>query len=169
MKSGHATKGHQDQNGKIIGLSKTYESSFSSSAYQNIWIGLIKKNLTVCEKKLEQKRHSVGASQFKILEVEDAFQLHLQEQLKDFFQDRANKYFSMSTCYCCLMNVPQHPLPCGHVLCTDCVKNYGEPLKYSSVGIASCPLHPEETKHLQRWVIRFKPDFAGVRVLSLDG
>lgn len=168
VKSGHSAKGHQDKDGKIIGLSssRSYESSFSSSAYQNIWIDLIKKYLSICQQRLEQKRHS---SQFKNLEAQDAFQLHLQDQLRDFFLGRASAYISMATCYCCLMNVPQHPLPCGHVLCTACVKSYGEPLKYSSVRIDSCPLHPDETRNLQPWVIRYKPDFAGVRVLSLDG
>ncbi|KAI9778775.1 MAG: hypothetical protein M1839_007865 [Geoglossum umbratile] len=168
VKSGHA-KGHQDKDGKIIGLTSSgeYESGFSST-YKNTWVELIKKKLAICQTRLEQKRHIADVSQIKILEAQDAFQLHLQE-LRGFFLRRASKYISMATCYCCLMNVPQHPLPCGHVLCTTCVKSYGEPLKYSSIGISSCPLHPEETRSLQRWAITFKPEFAGVRVLSLDG
>jgi hypothetical protein len=67
------------------------------------------------------------------------------------------------------MNVPEHPLPFGHVLCTPCIKGYGSPLEHSLVRMDCCPLHPEEWEKFGPWIIRFKPDFAGVRVLSLDG
>jgi hypothetical protein len=173
MKAGHETKGHQDQNGFILrnGSSKAYQSNFTSQRYQTRWIQLIKESLMECEARLQVRRHSVGSSQFKILEEKDAFELHLQEPLKNFFEKigGATRLVSMATCYCCLTKVPEHPLPCGHVLCTPCIQNYGTPLKDSSMRIDSCPLHPEETSNLGPWFIRFKPDFAGVRVLSLDG
>jgi hypothetical protein len=173
IRAGHESKGHQDRNGRIIGLksSSAYQSNFSQETYQKKWLESIKENLTAFDVRLRQRRHSVGASQFKMLEAEDAFQLHLEEHLKVFFLERggARNYFSLATCYCCLMKVPQHPLPCGHVLCTDCIKSYGNKLEHSSVSLDSCPLHPEESKAFGPWVIRFKPDFAGVRVLSLDG
>lgn len=171
-KSGHAAKGHQDERGNIIGSSSyDYQSNFSSSSYQRKWIQQIKENLLSCDERLQQRYHSMGASQFKILRGNEAVQLHVEEQLKTFFAEAggATHYTSMATCYCCLMNVPEHPLPCGHVLCTPCIKGYGVPLDHSSVRMDCCPLHPEESERIGPWIIHFKPDFAGIRVLSLDG
>lgn len=67
------------------------------------------------------------------------------------------------------MGIPQHSLPCGHVLCTPCVKGFGKSLNGSEYSLESCPLHPDDGSWRDAYVIRFKPDLAGVRVLSLDG
>jgi hypothetical protein len=40
-------------------------------------------------------------------------------------------------------------------------------LENNNIVMTECPLH--ETSWAQEWKIRVKPDFAGVRVLSLDG
>jgi len=66
------------------------------------------------------------------------------------------------------MDVPEHPLPCGHVLCTACVKAYGTQAK-STVSLPYCPLHREATRWAKPALIKFKPAGAGVRVLALDG
>jgi hypothetical protein len=94
--------------------------------------------------------------------------------METFFErvPEAKMFISHSTCFCCLMQVPQHPLRCGHVLCTACIKAYGSP-KQSRVTweMKYCPLHEGETQErgTSTWVIKFKPEFAGVRLLSLDG
>jgi hypothetical protein len=74
--------------------------------------------------------------------------------------------------------MPEHPLPCAHVLCTPCVVTYSE-LDGKGKGIQSsdkhlirmdrCPLHPPHIRWTEPWFIKFKPDSAGVRILSLDG
>ena len=91
-----------------------------------------------------------------------AYDLH-KECMGRFFRSyqgfNAPRYISLTTCYCCLMEVPEHPLQCGHVLCTGCIKAYGYQHDSHSVVIEYCPLHS----------IHFKPDYAGVRILSLDG
>jgi hypothetical protein len=165
--SRHSQKGHQDERGKIIEQG-TYHSSFSRDSYIK-WQELLRKDLTAADRRLQEKRHSTGASQVRISEVDDAFELHQQCHVMPFFRGKARKYISLATCYCCLMHVPEHPLTCGHVLCTDCVKNYGENIQNFVVVMNSCPLHPNETKDMRSGVVYFKPDFAGVRVLSLDG
>lgn len=173
MKAGHGSKGHQDQHGNIIGArgSVAYQSSFSSTQYFKKWVSLIKSSLFSCEARLQQRSHATSDSVSKVPMTDEALRLHVEEHLKDFFirAGGAMKYFSMATCYCCLMNVPEHPLPCGHVICTPCIKGYGTALDQSLVRMDCCPLHPEETEKIGPWIIRFKPDFAGVRVLSLDG
>lgn len=129
MKAGHSSKGHQDQGGNIIGgaSGSAYQSNFSSGSYSRQWISLIKKHLISCEAQLQQRHVSRSATQLKVVKENEALQLHVEEQLEVFFvaSGGAAEYFSMATCYCCLMNVPEHPLPCGHVLCTPCIKGYG--------------------------------------------
>ena len=67
------------------------------------------------------------------------------------------------------MSVPEHPLPCGHVICHACLKAFGKPVGRSTVAIHSCPLHNDETRWARPKLIQLKPKGAGVRVLSLDG
>lgn len=83
----------------------------------------------------------------------------------------AQAYLSHSACFCCLREMAEHPLPCGHVLCTPCVKGFGKPHSHlaGSFTLASCPLHSSDTVFPVPWEAYFKPALAGVRVLSLDG
>ena len=79
----------------------------------------------------------------------------------------ASKFISLTTCYCCLMEVPEHPLQCGHVLCTGCIKAYGHQHDSHSMLMDYCPLHWNQRID-KSWIIYFKPDYAGVRILTLD-
>lgn len=169
VKSRHDSKGHQNDKGKIIGTGR-YESNFSPDAYSKDWIQLLKSQLISHEKELREKRSR--SLRRKASEIEDALQLH-QRHMDQFWSElrSASSFQSHATCFCCLMEIPQHPLPCGHVLCTGCVKAYGMPRKgcTSSILMENCPLHKQETEDKRPWTIRFKPDFAGVRLLALDG
>ncbi len=80
----------------------------------------------------------------------------------------AGGFIGHSACFCCLRKIPQHPLPCGHVLCTPYVKEYGNRAE-NAVHIAYCPFHPHDQRLVAPWTVHFKPDLAGVRILSLDG
>jgi hypothetical protein len=82
----------------------------------------------------------------------------------------ADRFMSHATCYCCLTAAPEHALPCGHVLCTGCVKSYGKKRgSRSLLEMTYCPLHERETRWSSPCQLRFKPDYAGVRLLCLDG
>lgn len=91
--------------------------------------------------------------------------------MADFYGNRspAHKFTSHLICVCCFMDIAQHPLPCGHILCTSCVKGYGDCVNKHDFSLRWCPLHPDETRWDVAFIIRFKPEFAGVRILSLDG
>jgi hypothetical protein len=67
------------------------------------------------------------------------------------------------------MGMPEYPLPCGHVLCLQCVKSHGQEHEGAVLTFENCPLHPDEKLSSIPWPIHFKPAFAGVRILSLDG
>lgn len=97
--------------------------------------------------------------------------MHL-EKVKKFFNDLAglpDDYVSHTTCFCCLVRMPEHVLPCGHVLCGRCVKAYGKTADKSRFKLEFCPMHREDTLWDQPHWIRVKPKYAGVRVLALDG
>lgn len=77
---------------------------------------------------------------------------------------------SNKACFACLQSVPDHALPCGHVFCEQCVRDFGRNSEdqRSCIEITQCVLC------LSEWLtppqlIRLKPKFAGIRVLTLDG
>ena len=77
---------------------------------------------------------------------------------------------SNKACFACLQSVPDHALPCGHVFCEQCVKDFGR----SSEDQRSCIEITQCVLCLSEWLtppqlIRLKPKFAGIRVLTLDG
>ena len=78
---------------------------------------------------------------------------------------------SNKTCFTCLQSVPDHALPCGHVFCEQCIKDFGQVCQdqRSCFEMTRCVLcfTPWPEKPPQR--IRLKPKYAGVRVLTLDG
>lgn len=77
---------------------------------------------------------------------------------------------SNKTCFACLQSVPDHSLPCGHVLCEQCVKDFGKVYEdeRNCTIISQCLFcFAEWPSQLQ--LVRFKPKLAGVRVLTLDG
>ncbi|EAS29982.3 uncharacterized protein CIMG_08728 [Coccidioides immitis RS] len=71
------------------------------------------------------------------------------------------------TCTWCLRQCKQHPVPCGHLICDNCVQRYGEQLIGSDVEyfIKDC-IACREPACLK---VKIKPATAGVRVVSIDG
>lgn len=168
VKARHQPKGHQDETGIIA--AGDYQAAFDSSflpqwkAQLRAAIGNIHRDF---QYELEQASHTMDSS--TIPEERIALDLHI-EYLNQFFEavGPASSMCSHATCFCCLMDVPEHPLACGHVLCTACIKAYGKQSK-SSVQVSCCPLHRESTNWAKPTIIKFKPAGASVRILSLDG
>jgi len=70
-------------------------------------------------------------------------------------------------CLFCLMNSTQHPLPCGHSLCEECVQIRGVSVfgSESTATVTGCDFCKSQvTAHFS-----LKPMTAGYRLLSLDG
>ncbi|KAL9035741.1 MAG: hypothetical protein Q9214_006446 [Letrouitia sp. 1 TL-2023] len=154
VKSSHTAKGHQSAKGKIIG-SGMYSSRFSSKSFSPRWLNMISNLLQQREKQfLAKNDHS-----YRDASSDDAtaYAMH---------RDRLAYFYS---CFSCLMEVPQHPLQCGHTLCAGCIRAYGRVHDRNSVVMDYCPLHEHTTRNFPPWVVHFKPDFAGVRILTLDG
>ena len=75
---------------------------------------------------------------------------------------------SNSTCLVCLRRRPQHGLPCGHCICDNCPRVFGERSKYDPwlFTVRDCFLCGLTTSGVQ---VKYLPDNAGVRVLTIDG
>ncbi|PHH77916.1 hypothetical protein CDD80_7598 [Ophiocordyceps camponoti-rufipedis] len=84
--------------------------------------------------------------------------------------DNVDDFSSHSTCLMCLDGIPEHCLPCGHVICSTCVETAGSPIAGGFVELERCPLleHRGEDWRVP-WVGSVKPDQAGLRILALDG
>ena len=73
-------------------------------------------------------------------------------------------------CYFCLMSQPDHFLPCGHVLCSQCALDCGSPSGQDFINLRRCPLHELGSGYFQSPLyIYVQPSKAGVRILALDG
>jgi len=98
-----------------------------------------------------------------------AERLHLK-RMDEFYSNLGDlsAYNNHAACFCCLRELPEHPLLCGHVLCTPCVKSFARRKNSVTYAIDYCPLHSNQ-KWETEWEITVKPHLAGVRILTLDG
>ncbi|KAF2826308.1 FabD/lysophospholipase-like protein, partial [Ophiobolus disseminans] len=168
--SNHDPKGHQNAKGKIIAAGE-FVSSFQPIQYFPRWTNRIKAAIRQLNSDLQKaSRGAQSSSKDSCL-----LRIHSNNMHRFFVAiGPAGHFLSHATCFCCLMQSPQHVLRCGHVLCTQCVRAYGKSLvadtdSKSVVSLDCCPLHPAETQWRAPCIIRFKPDHAGVRLLCLDG
>lgn len=165
MKSGHNPKGHQNIEGRIIAAGD-YQSNFHADEYADDWYENIRRNLDGIQRALQDTLIRLP----HMTEQQAVSDLH-RERMNDFYRlvGQAPDFVSHSTCFSCLRELPEHPLPCGHVICTPCVEAYGRRSGKTVIKLEACPLHVRETTWQSPWGIRVKPQYAGVRVLSLDG
>ncbi|KAF2792920.1 FabD/lysophospholipase-like protein [Melanomma pulvis-pyrius CBS 109.77] len=160
----HESKGHQNENGKVLAAGE-YQANFTDK-YKVTWMNSLKMRLAELQNDLKKLEEAGAELDDPLISIR---QQHMENIVRFFFDvGGASKFTSHATCLCCLMRPPEHALQCGHVLCTNCVKSFGEVGK-TTIDMRRCPLHPFETKWERPWKIRVKPDFAGIRVLSLDG
>jgi hypothetical protein len=80
---------------------------------------------------------------------------------------------SHRTCLGCLFSTPSRVLPCGHLICDDCVydfsENSGSEKDGESLTIRDCPLCGGRDAIGKPWTLKQEPRQAAPRVLSLDG
>ena len=167
VKARHVAKDHQDERGIIAAGEHVAAFDWRFAEY---WKGQVRTAIEGLHWDLAYELEQVanGTETVRASEERIALDLHL-ENLNRFFHSvgPATGKVSHSKCFSCLMEVPEHPLPCGHVLCDQCVEAYGRPRK-RSVSMTCCPLHRDSSQWIRPAVIRRKPDGAGVRILSLD-
>ncbi|XTI90368.1 FabD/lysophospholipase-like protein [Cenococcum geophilum] len=111
---------------------------------------------------------------WKQIQNADESQIH-KDARRRFFTEMGNleAFKTRLTCFSCLSEHPEHPLPCGHVLCTLCIRSAGERHGKCFSLLSQCPLcppsPPKQDNSRYPWLISFKPPEAGVRIMTLDG
>lgn len=161
-------KGHQDCRGYVF-ADGPFRSTFNA-AFGDKWVALIADHLDTYQKELTYSIENGGRGTSNLLHMQQSHSRRLESFFESF--DSTEPVRSHTTCLCCLMQMPKHPLPCGHVLCTECIRSFGKVCPNRVTWeMPFCPLHRSETegKWLKPWIIKSKPAFAGVRLLSLDG
>lgn len=146
-------------------------SSFEAKSYESEWIESLQSRLKELEGDFDAHRtwrvDPRDRIRFAMTDARAAVGLH-SEALIEFFSRSSSgqQCFSNSTCFGCLMAIPETPLPCGHAFCKSCISEHGETSNDLATYLKHCPLHPQETFD---WEVQQKPEFAGIRILTLDG
>ncbi|KAI0555301.1 FabD/lysophospholipase-like protein [Xylaria curta] len=165
-KSGHLPKGHQDENGKFISAG-SYMSDFDFHDYKTQWVENIRTKLDELHGKFFNLSHTYKERPESFIAAE-LHNLPINGFYRSLGSD-ATLFNSHSTCFSCLRELPEHALPCGHVLCLPCVREYGLKVSKTTIELKRCPLHSMDTNWDPPWTVTVKPAHAGVRVLCLDG
>jgi hypothetical protein len=152
-------KNHQARSGEVLSRG-SFEAEADSESFGSDWISDISRVIENVD------RHLQDTSLDERMSIPQAHQAVMER----FYGDHgpAERLMSHSTCLCCLANVPTNPLPCGHVLCLQCVQVFGTQRDNGLLEIRCCPLHPRLTSWTEPVAIKFKPQEAGVRVLCLE-
>ena len=167
VRSGHGTKGHQLKSGKVLAVG-SYMSQFSFENYRETFEFDVYSQLTESLEILHTRINDSGE-----YEVDVASEIHKNTVMKHFYNYTAKAggeaFISHSTCFSCLFEPPEHALPCGHVLCTSCLRAYGRPKGKCVVEIEGCPIESLSNPRDGAFKVVMKPTDAGIRVLTLDG
>lgn len=167
VRARHHIKGHQDQHGIISAghYISPFDNDFAQQWMEQLRVAIEKLQMSFLS---DVAKVAQSQSDEPLTEEQIAFAFH-SSNLRHFHESLGPSTIrSNSTCLCCVMNDPQHPLPCGHVLCDWCVRSCGR-LNGSVLRVFWCPLHREFMHWEQPKIIKYKPSEAGVRVLALDG
>ncbi|KAK9417273.1 putative PNPLA domain-containing protein [Seiridium unicorne] len=170
VRSGH-TKGHQSADGKVVAAGE-YVSKFSFDINGDRF----RRKVYACLVQLLQQL--TASCRNGEPEERAAAEIHKSMVMNSFFS-RAARYnanakshaslSSHTACFCCLFGQAEHFLPCGHVLCTECLRTYGESGSVHTIKIVGCPMEEISGRREDAWIVYLKPHAAGVRVLTLDG
>lgn len=170
VKAGHQSKGHQLDNGKVLAVGD-YQSDFTADRFRDFFEYSVAFNLRDLLRKLQSA--TVGTLGIHHDELSKAADIHKRIVLGPFFRhlSGAKQFVNHTACYCCLTCPPEHPLPCGHVLCTPCVQAFGRARGAFMIEMLECPMHHQDIdgQFRLRWPVFIKPPGAGVRILTLDG
>lgn len=166
VRSGHGAKGHQLKTGKLLAAGD-YQSSFTFASYKQVFQDHIYERLEALSHRVRQRTKE------DVTEDRAAAEIHRESVLHHFFtrvfKGDSQSFISHSVCFVCLFEAPEHALPCGHIICTSCLRTYGRTILNRYVDIVECPLEEKERRFVSTWRVHLKPENCGVRVLTLDG
>lgn len=171
MRSGHTSKGHQSADGKVFAAGN-WVSKFSFQDHRSFrdWVyscllELLRELTTQVQETGDAEEHV--ASRIHKTMVLSKLLSHAKHS--DGAPHLRNYLMNNTACFCCLFGQAEHCLPCGHILCTDCVNTYGDPRGGNWIKLFECPFLCHGNKRATSCVIHTKPKLAGIRLITLDG
>ncbi|KAM0713999.1 hypothetical protein Q7P37_010963 [Cladosporium fusiforme] len=166
VRSGHGAKGHQSKTGKLLAAGD-YISSFTFMANKAKFQNDTYEKLVTLSARVGL-REALGMPK-----EQAAAEAHRELVLPPFFEHASRgdvrAFVSHTVCFSCLIQAPEHALPCGHIICTSCLKTHGRTHLDHYVEISACPLERSDKRFRSPWKVYLKPASCGVRVLALDG
>ncbi|KAL6689739.1 acyl transferase/acyl hydrolase/lysophospholipase [Trichoderma pleuroticola] len=153
-------KGHQSRKGVIFARG-SYISPFQYPKSFEFWINEIQKAI----KGLENTLHNANKDEGSVIP-----NIH-RDIMKTFYNTvpSASNFRSQLTCVCCIGKIPEYVLPCGHIICKECVQLFGDRKGQGLFNVHRCPIHPTPCHWKTPMQIELKPEEAGIRILCLDG
>ncbi|KAK6354320.1 hypothetical protein TWF730_008727 [Orbilia blumenaviensis] len=174
-KLGH-TKGHQDKSGTFMRSGGSFveeKDGIDTAAF----IALIENYIDSLIRKFSAEDHSNQRTWRRLCAEKHQSNirtLRLHGIYPQPGRAEANDPFSTTAvCYGCLFRPSVYLLPCGHAICELCVKANSEDddaRKYNSkYTVKACVICGTSTGPQWPYVVRIRPSFSGLRILSLDG
>lgn len=186
-KAGHA-KGHQGTGGSFLAEGNFVKGAFDAHKFLellNTSIGNMLKAINEnIDSNREERRQYAAAnhrSWLKLIPNQSFWSDSFTPEWIRVFNNRfghisgARLTIRASVCYSCLFGRPEYTLPCEHVICFDCLREFDQSSaseKYPGIAIhQECVLCGLKDKKKGMWPYRneYRPDLSGIRVLSLDG
>ncbi|KAF2259856.1 hypothetical protein CC78DRAFT_524125 [Lojkania enalia] len=169
VRSGHAAKGHQLSDGRVFARG-SYESSFSFQKDR----GKVLDNIYITFQLFMDKLAQMSRQGYSLLEGVSL--IHRDDALASHYLPIGGISVKVDSdsvglrytpfCICCLFGTPEALLPCGHMLCRDCIQAYGIE-KALNVLEVECPIKADHERRSLSRSIYLKSDAAGVRILAL--
>lgn len=171
VRSGH-TKGHQSADGKVIAAGE-YVSKFSFDRHgeefrtkvYSCLVDLLRELTARCRNGESEERAAAAIHKSKVMNNFFSRAVPVNANVKPPHASLT----SHTACFCCLFGQAEHFLPCGHVLCTQCLRTYGKQRGLHVFRIIGCPMEKTGEPRAHIWDVYMKPRAAGVRILTLDG
>lgn len=164
VRNGHAAKGHQLSDGRVFARG-SYESSFSFQTNRKQILDDIYMWYSTFMDKIAQLNHH-GHDRMDV-----AVAIHRDDVLASHYPPAENDepvgLRHTTFCICCLFQPTEALLPCGHMLCTECIRSFGQQKSQTLVEVLECPLEASHSTHSEPRSIYLMPEAAGVRVLAL--
>ncbi|KAF9887744.1 hypothetical protein FE257_009697 [Aspergillus nanangensis] len=169
--AGHA-QGHQNERGRLLSGGFFVSDNFSSEMFLTavetaVNAIMLDINAKSPSSRRQWRRHAAEIHRANIAELRSrgGFPSMVGSSI-------LHDVGSTSVCYGCFFGRPEHRLPCSHVICESCVKDFDgtpEEERYPGCHIHHSCIVCEATGPDWPHIVRVKPDLVGVRVLSLDG
>ncbi|KAF2683588.1 FabD/lysophospholipase-like protein, partial [Lentithecium fluviatile CBS 122367] len=186
-KTGHV-KGHQSADGSFLAEGNFVNGAFDSDAFieaisDTVSITLKTINENVDSNRQDRRQYAANEHRYLLKSLPDnsfwktSFTPGWIKQFNERFDHILGARISerTSVCYACLFGRPEYTLPCGHVICFDCIREFDQSFesnRYPGVAIHTiCVLcsSARQTHGIWPYTVEYQPDLSGVRVLSLDG